>query len=175
MVKVELEATEMPVAVALSALPGDVLLVVNGVCVGVRHSKAAGAPRLKNRKPQFTNRAPGEAKAQTIEFQERLLGIYRSRGPMTNAEMYDALRIPHKNTTERARVNWHIRNMADKGMTRRHPEDVHKHRPPYGVAPARAKKAAAKKAACKKHAAGTKGRDYKAEYQKRTAAKQEAA
>lgn len=105
-------ATTYPVAVAFSAKPGDHVLIVQGVCIGVRPqglpARPQGEPdrsrgRPHKAPPSDLPRTPG-GRLQPGPANERLFAVLREHGPLTAGQILDRIGISPKDNARRIEV-----------------------------------------------------------------------
>jgi hypothetical protein len=115
---------------AFSASPGDKLLVVNGVCIGVEkcsvedaildHTtpvRVIGAPTQPKTKPVKPKRGPpfkGRPKKNNPTVDEVLTHV--SHKPVTSMQIADALSIPRAATTLRSAVGRRLKKLVEQGL-----------------------------------------------------------
>jgi len=125
--KLTVEAIGIPVVTDIVAQPGDLLLVVNGVCVGVQKVVAkvtVRAPRLPRPVEQpatsdlFADDGPGSRsrRAMMAEVEQRVIGIIRENGPMDARHILDRMQL---DTKERRIIGQKVWRMLQQGMLRR--------------------------------------------------------
>lgn len=109
--KIELEADTVLVAKGFVAKAGDSLVVVNGICLGVKDQPDVAAKVQKL--PKGSDPSP-----------EEILTVVYNRGSVDNRYLCDDLRIPRPEAAARARVQHAVRKMVMQGVLAYHPDDV---------------------------------------------------
>ena len=126
--KLTVEAIGVPVVTDIVAQPGDTLLIVQGVCVGVQKAtskvtvRQARPPRQIERPTTidlFADTTPGNRarRANMAALEQQVIGIIRSNGPMNTRSIVAMMQIA--DAKERRLVGQKIWRMLQQGMLRR--------------------------------------------------------
>lgn len=135
--EVMIAATTIPVVIEITARPGDLLLLVNGVCIGVQPRRAIAL--IEGRVQQPTRHDPvakinGGGKKPTARQKSReeanvkLLAMIGKGPPRNTARLLDAMNIDPKDN-KRKYLMQRLNYLADTGVIARHPDDTHARRP----------------------------------------------
>lgn len=99
--KLTIEAIGVPVAIEFTARPGDTLLLVNGVCVGVRSAGGKTAQPLAIEGPFIREvKSRGKGRYQP-ERDEEILRVLRQHGPQDIPHLAELLGYPLKHPDRR--------------------------------------------------------------------------
>lgn len=130
--KLTIEATGIPVVVEITARPGDTLLIVNGVCVGVQSAggKTKALPtslrETKAIQPVIKRRNNRHRTADD----EQILDVIRKHGPSDTAHILDLLKLDPKDPQRRA-FSQRITRMKRQGSIQPIKAEKHKGQPRY--------------------------------------------
>ena len=132
-----IQAIIIPVAVAFSAKPGDHLLIVKGVCIGLDGHAApdtsGGAipgpsyvPKRKRKQPKYSRRK-GSLSANPIRI---ISAVYHSQVPLTTGNILDII-CPNPEDPERSVLRASVQNLKVKRVLSPVPEDRGRRNPHY--------------------------------------------
>ncbi len=106
--------------VELNASIGDTLLMVGGVCIGLKPD--IGKPRSK---PELRPDWDSLHQGYWAKEDRQILDIIRQHGPIDSRHVCDALNLSVKDP-QRLRIQHRIRGLLAKGIIARFHEDKHK-------------------------------------------------
>lgn len=135
-----IQAIIIPVAVAFSAKPGDNLLIVKGVCIGLDGhatpdtsgggipgpSYIPPRPKRKRKQPRYS-RQKGSLSANPIRV---ISAVHHSAQPLTTGNILDII-CPNPDDPERSVLRASIQNLKNKRILSPVPEDRGMRNPHY--------------------------------------------
>jgi len=140
MTEIRIPAQLIDVAVTGQIKPGDKLLVVNGICIGLQTPERLQL--IDSRLPINAHgggrpRKDGKPHASQQEIDDERDAILRTLAPkpLLVSQLLDALGIERKDSGKRTLVNGHIRRMFQRGLIRKVREDRDKMFARYEVTP----------------------------------------
>lgn len=122
--------TGISVAVEVHAQPGDTLLVVNGVCIGVQTAQRARTLMVQGRKSP-TEGKEWERGGKGVNSNNAIFEALRD-GPLDTRHILDKLGLDVKDNMRRV-VLQRIQRMKASGLIRKIKEDQHKNHARYEV------------------------------------------
>ena len=134
--KLTVEATGIPVVCEFTAHPGDTLVIINGVCVGVQRPGGKTRALLTDMR-EAVSEAPRKRGAGQRgktrwgrDGDDMVLAVIRKHGPNNAAHILDLLKLDPKDPERRA-FQQRITRMRKSGQIQPIKAEQHKGRPRY--------------------------------------------